>query len=453
MTPCLLLLLTLAAAPQTYTLNAPENVWDVAVEAMDGNSARAIFALTCDEKSRPLKKSVCAYVPDAAGAYPATPTVTLPLDPAVSSLLFAEVDGTPPRELVALHAAGATVYHFTGAEFQTVAAPVFSSLLPSGSKEPIFLKDGASDLDGDKIDEWFIPVSTGFELRHMDGPVASAAGDVISEIRRTNDLVIVHHLPAYLPFKLDGQDTKAIACCSDEYADFSFGPGWKDRQRYKIPLNVEEKWDASAKMADVNNDGFPDLAVTQTRGTIHLEAVSHVYVATKAFTYPEKPTATFATKGGISTPELVDVDGDKRLDVLLISVPLGFKNFVNFFIRGKLSVDAQVYLYNGTDFGKEPAFETSLTMDAPEGREQVAYVMGDFNGDGRQDIAFGQSAEELAVFVGEPGRFLSSKPWVSIKVPAFGIARPFDLNGKNGKDVVMMHPSGKNSKRIDAIVF
>jgi hypothetical protein len=132
---------------------------------------------------------------------------------------------------------------------------------------------------------------------------------------------------------------------------------------------------------------------------------------------------------------------------------VGIKNIINYFVRGKVSVDAQVYLYNGKDFGDKPAYETSIAMDAPEGREQVAYTMGDFNGDGRQDIAFGEAAGELAVRTGEPQRLVSVKPWVTLKVPAFGVARTVNLGNKAAKDIVLYHPSGANSKRVDVIVF
>lgn len=441
------------SAPKTYVLNTAENVWDVTVEDINGDKFRDVFVLTCDETSHPLKKAVCGYIADAEGVYPAAPTVSLPLDPSIGALFFAEVDGAPPRELIVTDGMGATVYRFTATGFEVMDRPRFSSLLPTGCKEPVFLKDGAIDLDGDHIDEWLIPVPTGFELRHVNGPVATLPGDVVSEVRRVNGTYIMHQLPAYYPFTMQGASAKALAFCSDEFADFSYGDGWAQHQRFRIPLNVKEKWEASAKMADINNDGFPDLAVTQTRGTVHLEALSHIYVASAPFTYPDTPTATYVNKGAIATPELIDVDGDKRLDVVLISVPLGLRNFINFFLRGKLSVDVQVYLFNGKDFGAEPAFETALTMDAPEGREQVAYTMGDFNGDGRMDVAFGQANDVLAIFTGEPGRFVSAKPWVALTLPSFGLARPFDLNGNAAKDIVMFHPSGKNSKRVEVIVF
>ncbi|HPO14776.1 MAG TPA: VCBS repeat-containing protein [Candidatus Hydrogenedentes bacterium] len=439
--------------PQPQVVNTALNVWDVAAEDITGDGMREVFAVTCDELSHPLKKAVDVFSMDASGTFSATPLTTLPLAPSIGVLFFAEVDGAPPRELIAGDATGATVYHFNGTSFEVSSQPRFSSLLPSGCKELSFIKDGAVDLDNDTIEEWLIPVSPGFELRHADGSIVTLQGDVVSEIRRMNSTLITHQLPAYTPFTLNGGNPKALAFCSDEYADFWYGEHWANHQQYKIPLNVKEKWDANAKMVDINNDGFPDLAVTQTRGTVNLESVSHIYIASAPFTYPETPTTTIATKGAIAAPELLDIDGDKTREIMLISIPLGLRNFINFFIRGKLSVNIDIYQYNGKDFGKEPVFTTSTSMDAPEGREQVAYTMEDFNGDGRKDVAFGQASDKLGILVSEQGQLGASKPWVTLTLPAFGIARPFDLNNNPAKDIVIYHPSGKNSKRIEVITF
>ncbi len=454
LTVCMLIISVAAdPVPKTYVVNTALNVWDVAAEDITGDGMREVFAVTCDELSHPLKKAVDVFSPDAAGAYASAPTITFPLPPSIGALFFAEVDGAPPRELIAGDATGATVYHFNGTAFDVLAEPRFSSLLPSGGKEPLFIKDGAIDLDGDTIDEWLIPVASGFELRHADASIITLQCDVVSNIRRMNSTIITHQLPAYTPFTLNGGNPKALAFCSDEFADFWYGEHWGSHQQYKIPLNVQEKWDAGSKMVDVNNDGFPDLAVTQTRGTVNLECVNHLYIASAPFTFPEKPTTTIATKGGIAAPELLDIDGDKTREIMLISIPIGLKNFINFFLRGKLSVNVDVYQYNGKDFGQKPVYTTSISMDAPEGREQVAYTMEDFNGDGRMDVAFGQASDKLGILVSEPGQLGASKPWLTLTLPAFGIARPHDLNNNPAKDIVLFHPSGKNSKRIEVIVI
>jgi uncharacterized protein (DUF2141 family) len=447
------LLGALSAAPQTFVLETPENVWDVAALEIDSGRSRSVFVLCCDEKSYPLRKALCVYAADDTGTYAPKPVFTIALEPSVSTLFFAEVDGQAPKELVAADAAGATIYGFRNGSHEALGTPRFSSLLPNNSKEPIFLKDAAKDLDGDGIDEWLIPVPTGVEVRTPKEALASVSCDVVSEIHHGESTYIIHRLPACQPFDLTDSPQKGLAFLSDEFADFAYGAQWVERERFRIPVNLEEKWEASAKMADVDGNGFPDLMVTQTRGTINLRTQTQIYVSTAPFKYPETPTATYLSKGAIASPVMRDVDGDKKLDVVLISIPFGLKNFVNFFVRGKISVDAAVYLFNGKDFGSAPAFSTSLTMDAPEGREQVAYAMDDFNGDGRLDMAFGQADDVFVVHTGEPERFVSAKPWARLSLPSFGQARPVDLNSNPAKDLLIFHPGGGNSKRVEVILF
>lgn len=436
--------------PNTYTLRSELNVWDVAVEDLNGDGIKDVLAVTSDEKSYPLKKALLAFVATAEGKYPETPSAVYALESAVSTLFFAEVDGTAPRELVLADAEGARVLRFQGEAFQEAGTSRFSSLLPSNSKEPMFLKEGAVDLDGDGIEEWLIPMPTGYSVRTLDGEKALVPCDVVSEIRRQGSTYISHRLPAYQAFDYEG--AKGLAFLSDEFADFTYGPGWTKQQRFKIPKNLDEKWEASSALKDINKDGFPDLLVTQTKGTINMQAMTQVYIATAPFTYPEQPSASFTSKGSMAAPGLEDIDGDGFLDLVIINVTFGVKNIINYFVRGKLSIDAQVYPYH-EGFGNAPAYTTALSLDAPEGRERVAYALGDFNGDGRKDVAFGQSADTLVVQRGEPKSFVENGTWVSVPVPSFGDARTVKIDQNAAEDIVLFHPAGENSKRIEVILF
>jgi len=442
-----------APSSHNFVLETPLKVWDVDTTDMNGDGMADILLLTSDEQSSPLNKELALFLSNDKGEYPAKPSLTLPFEPDMGAAMLAECDGKPPKELVVLNAEGARVYHFEGGKFEKVAEPRFFSLLPSHSKEPSFLKHSTKDLFGDGRDVWFIPTPSGYDLRRMDGSLAMAECDVISEMRREENTYIVHRLPAVHPFTVPGEKNKGMAFLSDQFADFAHGPDWKQHERFRIPINLAEKWQGEAKMVDFNNDELPDLVVTQMKGTVNMMAQTQIYIAKELFKYPETPTKTFSTKGGISSPILIDVDGDKRKDVVLISIPLGVTNFINFFVRGKLSVRADVYLFNGKDFGEDPTFSTSLTMDAPEGRERVAYTFGDFNGDGRLDVAYGKENDALAVRVGSKDKFLSPDSWVEIKVPSFGMAEACNLNGNAAQDIVMYHPGGPNAKRVDVIVF
>ncbi len=440
-------------APETFVLTSRLDVWDAAVADLNGDSKKDVLAFCADSRSYPLEKSLAAYLADDQGRYHSKPSAELKLDPSVGTAFIAEIDGYPPQEVIVMRPSGAFVYRLGASRFKLIAEAPFSSLYPSGATEPVFLLDSAVDLDGDGIDEWLIPVSGGYEIRNQRGLISAVPSHVESEIRELGALVIQHRLPTIHTFDDPGASTKGLAFLSDRFADFSYGPGWSDHYRYRIPSALDERWEAYARMNDINGDGFPDILVTQTRGTISLEVQTQVYVADEPFVYPESPTVQFASKGSFTTPALLDVNQDGTSDIVFMTIPLGIRNIINYFFRKKLSVQIDAHLYTGRGFDEKPSFRTHLTMEAPEGRERVAYTMGDFTGDGQTDAAMGVSGEELAIYKGDPKSFLSSKPWKTFAVPGFGVARSEDLDGNGTEDIVLFHPSGDHQKRIQVILF
>lgn len=444
---------TALAAPQVFTLSNGLPVWDVAAEDLNGDGIKDLLLLACDENSHPLEKEVAVFLASPEAAYSPEPSSVLKLDPKIATLFFAEIDGTAPKELVAVHARGAETFQFDGAAFQPLGHATFASLYPSGSKNPLFLPNGAEDMDGDGIDEWLVPVPEGYEFRHGEELVAQVTCDMYSELRRSSSIYVYHRFPALFPYDVPGSEVKGLAMLSDEFADFAHGDGWKESWRFKIPVNLEEKWEASSRMEDINNDGFPDLIVTQTRGTAKLEAQTQIYIAKAPYDYPSEPTATFLVKGSLVSPAIMDINGDKLKDMIIINIPFGVKNIVNFFVRGKVAVNVDFYPFDGQGFPASPGFSTSVTLDAPEGREQTAYTMGDFNGDKHIDVAFSRTADSFAIFYGTEKDLLTSSPSEVINIPSFGQARAAELRSEDRKDIVIFHPGGANNKRVEVILF
>jgi len=441
------------APPQVFTLSNGLPVWDVEAEDLNGDGTKDLLILACEETSHPLEKELSVFLATADAAYGEQPTSVLKLDPKIATLFMAEIDGAAPKELVAVHARGAETFRFDGTSFQSVEKPAFLSLYPTGSKNPIFLPNGAADMDGDGIDEWLVPVPEGYEFRHGSEVIASVSCDMYSELRRSSSVYVYHRFPALLPYDVPGSSIKGLAMLSDEFADFAYGDGWKENWRFKIPVNLEEKWEASSRMDDINEDGFPDLIVTQTRGTAKLEAQTQIYIANAPYDFPGEPTATFLVKGSVVSPVIMDINGDKKKDTVIINIPFGVKNIVNFFVRGKVAVNVDFYLFDEERFGEKPDFGTSVTMDAPEGREQTAYTMGDFNGDNHIDVAFSRTADSFAVFFGTEKELITSSPTHVIDIPSFGQARAAELRAKDRKDIVIFHPGGANNKRVEVILF
>ena len=430
----------------------PQSATDLFVEDINQDAIDDIFVICVDKKDNHAK-SLSVFISKEDGTHPEKPTFSLALDVKTGALFFAEVDGQAPKELVAVYATGAHIYTYGDAKFTLSSQSTFYSLLPTGAQEPLFLKDSVHDLDGDGIDEWILPHPDGYLLQHGDATLATLNCDVRSEYRRGENLYIYNRLPSFAVFELPDSKIKGLAFLSDEYADFSYGENWAQHKRFKIPRDLDEKWEASAKMADINDDGFPDLAITQTKGTVNLESYSQIYIATAPFEYPEKANAEFRSKGSISAPILRDIDGDETLDAVVFNVAFGLKNIMNFFLRSKVSVDIGIHSYANGTISAKPTQSTSLTLAAPEGRELIAYTLGDFNQDKRLDLAFTSTPNEFAIHLGDPDTFLASSPFIKFEIPAFGVALTGKLDQNDSDDIVFIHPGGENSKRIDLLVF
>lgn len=450
----LLFLGGMVTAPESiYVLDSNAPVWDVATEDLNQDGVLDVLTVCCAKDRDPLEKYVAVFLGAPSQGYPLSPSSILELNTEVGGLFLAEIDGKAPKELVTVHASGATVYGFEHGKWTPQSNLQFSSLFPTNAREPLFLRDAATDLDGDGIDEWFVPIAGGFQIFYAAKPLVTITCDIESEIRRGENIYIYHRLPTYHTFTVSNASQKAIAFLSDEYADFAYGEQWQQHNRFKIPLRVDEKWDASVRMADVDKNGLPDLIVTQTKGTVNLLALTQVYLAKAPYQYADTPDVTYETKGALASPFLKDVNGDNLDDLVFIKIPLGVRAFMNYFLRRKLTVEVDVHFYKPSGYGAAPDFTQTLTLDAPEGREQVAYTMGDFNGDKRLDVAIGAGTGGMVVYTGVAGKFLNQKPWVTVNIPSFGIARAIDLD-KNGKDdIILFHPGVANKNKIEIVLF
>jgi len=428
-------------------------VWDVLSADLNNDGFKDVITYCSDETAKTPTKELVIFLAGPGGGFAAATKIRYPLPETNGTAFDTEYDGVAPREIVVLHQSNAAVLRLEGTTFVEVDRADFVSLLPTGSREPVFLRGISKDLDGDGREEWMLPGPEGFGVFAEGRRLATLPAPTTSELRDFSNFQISHRLPDVTTFALPDEPQRAIALLSDTQANFSYGANWSEHERYEIPRRLDEKWDASAELDDINVDGWPDLMVTQTSGTVNLKTETQIYIATGPFQYPSKPNATMASSGSFTSAALRDANGDKKLDLVFISVPIGIGNIINYFLRSKVTVEASVYTYGPKGFGTKPSRSAGLTLDAPEGRERSAYAMADFDGDGFLDAAVGTGAEVMTFYRGSQREFLSASPWLKLTMPTFGIARTGDLDANGNDDLLLIHPSGPNERRVEVVLF
>jgi hypothetical protein len=449
-----LVLLAAAFEPRLFTLQAWESVNDVIVEDLNVDGRGDLLVLCSHSDARPPEKRILVFMAREDGGFGADPSLVLPLDVDSGAIFLSDTDGVAPRELVISGDHGVDVLEFKGNAFSVRSAHTFHSLLPSRSRTPTFVQELSVDMNGDGVDEWLVPISTGIQVRRGDTVLAELPCDVSSELRTGESLSIRHGLPRIVPFDEPGTDRKGLAFADDEIIEFAHGDNWAQRATVKVPSEDRDEWSVKATLAEFGSGEYPALMINQVKGTINLQVQNTLYQAEGPGVYPATPTAVYSARGALASAMVRDVNGDGMNDLLVFNIPFGIRAITSYFMFRNITVGVQIYNYRDGGIPSEPDVEQRLTIKAPERIEQAAYTLGDFNGDGLLDAALGSGEDALHVHLGEPGRFVTPKASAVIEVPVVGKApEPVDITGNGNEDIIIFHPRLDNKDKVHVILF
>ncbi len=439
---------------QLHTLKVEDDIWDITAQDITGNGSTDLLLLTCDRDSDPLRKQLHLFQGNSAGQFNATADFTLHLTPEASALFLVQLDENTPHAVLAGDNLGFQMYQFDVDSLVEKDYLPIESIIPANAREPVFLTDNVRDWTGDGQEEWLLPQANGYSLHRKTEQAGFITCEVISQIRQSGHTTIYHRLPDYVLFDIPETPNPALAFILSEEIEFAYGVDWKQRHRIRIPGNHREHYRSFTSLKDINNNGLPDLIVTEMKGTVSMESTTNIYLAQEPFVYLATPSTSIYSRGAVAAPYFHDLDGNGTLDALVVSMSFGPRNIMNYFFRKRVSVDVETYRFKDNRFEDRPAHSISLSMDAPEGRGRVAYTMGDFNGDGHLDVAYALSADTLAIHLGEADGIISNRPWKTVTLPTtMGDVYTYDLTGNGGEDIVLFHPDSTYSKQVHVITF
>jgi hypothetical protein len=174
-----------------------------------------------------------------------------------------------------------------------------------------------------------------------------------------------------------------------------------------IPYGLDAYFGAVA--GDFNLDGKPDIAFNGDNGACVALGNGD---GTFQISQPPSPTCNYDVNGvGIAT---ADFNGDGKPDLALANFGLG---------------DLVIMLGNG-----DGTFQTPVSYPDAQGNQPGPIVVGDFNGDGRADLAIGNTTN-VSVFLGNgDGTFEAAVPYPVAGASSIVVG---DFNGDGKSDLAV----------------
>jgi hypothetical protein len=417
-------------------------------------------------------REIRVHAPGADGRLAETPAWSAPLPPAAVMYDVADLDGRPGAELLLLERDGVRVLSRAGGDASwrklLVAAGPTAGVRPDerGLDRVRLVRPelGAGRLLVPGLDEAWVLGANGESIARLaiggraNYLITPRPGPAISE----NELEIYFDVPTLHVADLDG-DARGDVVASSRHGLRIFrqrdGGGFPDEPDGEllfrlIPLEdqVRNTGSVRAEVADLDGDGRADLLVSHASGGL-VRAVNRTRIhRNRGGSFDlAKPDQVVEKSGGVAGDELVDVDGDGRVEWLRVFVPLGLLELAELFVQRQVDLEAALHRPDAERPFAEPAalvrrFSVPMDFETLRPRGFVPTLREDWNRDGYRDLVTAGNGQTIEIWLGGPGRDFARID-ASQALDTGGRLRPGDLDGDGLPDFVLYDP-----RRADAPV-
>jgi hypothetical protein len=202
-----------------------------------------------------------------------------------------------------------------------------------------------------------------------------------------------------------------------------------------------------AELADLDGDGDADLVVHRTVGTLMgSRAETRVHATPGGGADPlGTPVGALSVDGGVATAELIDLDGDGRAELVQSVLPFGVAQLARILVRSQAELELRVYGFARGSLGAPlRRWSDDLTLPFDFRASRVTTLLpdfsGDYNGDGRRDLLFGDGQGGVHLRLGDAnGGFGDEVARVALGASG-GASLGVDLDGDRLDEIVYWDP-------------
>jgi hypothetical protein len=338
----------------------------------------------------------------------------------------------------------------------------------------------AIDINGDGLSDFILPdfkQNWVFMQLPQGGFAPPQALEVLAEMRLLrNKSAVYAGSPVFLAdFNFDGE-TDLIFRSQSNLLVFFQSKGVFTTKVKKVALNLalpltddydDLNKDHSNKVShsffrltDLNNDKILDLLtkVTKSSGLFDKSSQYQVYFGNKSgnkgvksnpqqseVEFPQTPHSVISSKGLQFELTLVDINGDKTLDLISPSYELGVGSIISSLFSSSADLDVMFHPLLDGNYQSEANLEKELTVDFDLSSGQNVFPLlkiSDFDGDGRKDLLLGHGSKKIYLYKGVNGGRLFAKKSQRFKIPLprdGKLVTHKDLNNDGKTDLVIRY--------------
>ncbi len=439
-------------------------------EDLDQDGRLDILAVYTAGHHPETRRWLAVFRQDTDGHFPANPEQVWSVDARASILDVGDVDPLSGQEILYMARDGVYAYGQEAGVFQQESRRLFEAetmlFVPADDDLPTWdlarevCPDGGDEILVPGFDEIGLWRRNGSALYERSGHFAvTMRSTVQTESPGENDgfsLRADYSFPRVESEDFDGDGRTDLLISWEDNLDvflqdpqnsFPAHPDHEVRMGIGSRGEPGEKEEVSLSSQDLNADGQIDIIVNRIKGGLdNAQTRTSLYLRRPGKEFGTTPDQTITAKDAFSEPLLIDLDGDGRPDLIQPEVKMGIKSVVSMLLMKQVDIHFLVYLNHGDGlFPAEPDFGTKVSFQLDFTRQGGQFSMfmdcqGDYNGDGRKDLAVGTKRDELAIFFGDAHKVFTRNPQVqeAVRTSSRTLARDFNVDGKT--DLLLYYP-------------